>query len=180
MSNAWMRAAIVVALGIGLGAPALAQVQTGSILVHVADEQGAVLPGASITISSPALVSGQMSATTDTGGVYRFPSLTPGTYSVKVDLAGFQSIVRDNVAGLVGQKAAVDLTLKVASVTESVTVTSAASTVDTTSANTSVNLSGALLQQTPGGRDIWAVLEYKVPGLVMSRPDVGGTQGGLQ
>src|SRR5262249_16447956 len=31
-----------------------------------------------------------------------------------------------------------------------------------------------------GGRDIWAVLEYKVPGLVMSRPDVGGTNGRLQ
>jgi hypothetical protein len=187
MSRSWMRTsvagmrtAVAVALSIGLGAPALAQVQTGSILVRVVDEQGAVLPGASITISSPALVSGTMSATTDTGGVYRFPSLSPGTYSVKVDLAGFQSVVRDGVAVLVGQTASVDLALKVASVTEAVTVTGAASTVDTTSANTSVNLSSALLQQTPGGRDIWAVLEYKVPGLVMSRPDVGGTQGGLQ
>jgi hypothetical protein len=37
-----------------------------------------------------------------------------------------------------------------------------------------------LLQQTPGGRDIWALVEAKVPSLVMSRPDVGGTSGGLQ
>jgi hypothetical protein len=180
MSRASVRIAIAVALSALLLAPAYAQVQTGSILVHVADEQGAVLPGATITISSPALVSGQMTATTDAGGVYRFPSLSPGEYAVKVDLNGFQSVLRENVGVLVGQTASVDLALKVASVTEAVTVTGAASTVDTTSANTSVNLSKDLLQQTPGGRDIWAVLEYKVPGLVMSRPDVGGTQGGLQ
>ena len=52
--------------------------------------------------------------------------------------------------------------------------------MDTTSANVNVTLSKELLQATPGGRDIWALTEYKVPGLVMSRPDVGGTSGGLQ
>ena len=67
---------------------AAAQVQTGSILVKVIDEQGAVVPGVTVTISSPALVTGQMVATTDAGGVYRFPSLVPGTYSVKLDLTG--------------------------------------------------------------------------------------------
>jgi hypothetical protein len=176
----WSRAAAAVALSLGLSASAFAQVQTGSILVHVADEQGAVLPGATITISSPALVSGQMSAATDAGGVYRFPSLTPGIYTVKAELSGFQGIQRENVPVQVGATATVDLSLRVATVAEAVTVTGAASTVDTTSANTSVNLNKDLLQQTPGGRDIWAVLEYKVPGLVISRPDVGGTQGGLQ
>jgi Carboxypeptidase regulatory-like domain/TonB-dependent Receptor Plug Domain len=180
MTRWWMRATLAVALSIGLGVSAFAQVQTGSILVHVADEQGAVLPGANITISSPALVSGQMSAVTDTGGVYRFPSLSPGEYAVKVELSGFQAVLRENIAVQVGGTATIDLTLKVASLTEALTVTGAASTVDTTSANTSVNLNKSLLEQTPGGRDIWAVLEYKVPGLVMSRPDVGGTQGGLQ
>ena len=63
---------------------------------------------------------------------------------------------------------------------ETVTVTGASPTVDTTSATVNVTLSEELLQATPGGRDIWALTEYKVPGLVMSRPDVGGTSGGLQ
>src|SRR2546421_121369 len=53
-------------------------------------------------------------------------------------------------------------------------------TVTTTSANVNVNLSEQLIQATPGGRDIWALVEAKVPGLVISRPDVGGTSGGLQ
>ncbi len=68
--------------------------------------------------------------------------------------------------------------MKVASVAENITVTGASPTVDTTSANVAVNLSNELLQGTPGGRDIWGLLEAKVPGLSMSRPDVGGTSGG--
>jgi hypothetical protein len=133
-----------------------------------------------ITISSPALVAGQMTGVTDSSGAYRFPSLVPGAYSVKLELSGFQTVVRTDIPVLVGQTAPLDLALKVANVQETVTVAGGAPTVDTTSANSSVNLSEQLLQSTPGGRDIWAVLEYKVPSLVMSRPDVGGTSGGLQ
>ncbi|MFB3852709.1 MAG: carboxypeptidase regulatory-like domain-containing protein [Vicinamibacterales bacterium] len=159
---------------------ASAQVQTGSILVRAADEQGAVVPGASVTITSTALVTGQMTGVTDAGGMYRFPSLTPGTYTVKLELEGFQTVIRENIIVNVGQTVPVDIPLKVASVAETVTVSGAAPIVDTTNANVSVLLSQPLLQSTPGGRDIWALVEYKVPGLISSRPDVGGTSGGLQ
>src|SRR5262245_5881006 len=165
---------------VGLAGPALAQIQTGSILVRAADEQGAVVPGVSITISSPVLVAGSMTGVTDAGGAYRFPSLVPGTYTVKVELSGFATITRESIVVLVGQTTPVDFSMKVATLAENVTVTGASPTVDTTSANVNVNLSEQLLQGTPGGRDIWALLEAKVPGLVMSRPDVGGTSGGLQ
>ncbi len=165
---------------VGIVTPALAQVQTGSILVKANDQQGAVMPGVGVTISSAVLISGTMTGTTDTGGVYRFPSLVPGTYTVKVEISGFQTVVRENIVVLVGQTTPVDLQLKLASVAETVTVTGASPTVDTTSANVAVNLSEQLIQGTPGGRDIWGLLEAKVPGLVMSRPDVGGTSGGLQ
>jgi hypothetical protein len=172
--------AIVIALVAALAMPAVAQVQTGSILVKVVDQQGAVLPGVGVSISSPVLVSETMTGTTDAGGVYRFPSLSPGTYRIKLDLQGFQTLLRENIVVLVGQTTPVDLTLGVAGLAETVTVTGESPVVDTTSANVNVNLSEQLLQGTPGGRDIWALLEYKVPGLVMTRPDVGGTQGGLQ
>jgi len=157
-----------------------AQVQTGSILVRSTDEQGAATPGVTVTISSPVLVAGSMTGVTDTAGVYRFPSLVPGTYSVKLDLQGFQSVLRENIVVLVGQTTPVELALKVATVAETVTVTGASPVVDTTSANVNVNLSEQLLQGTPGGRDIWALVEYKVPSLLITRPDVGGTSGGLQ
>jgi hypothetical protein len=171
---------IALLIAIGIAAPVMAQVQTGSILVKTTDEQGAPTPGVAVTISSDVLVAGSMSGVTDAGGVNRFPSLVPGTYTVKVELQGFQTIVRENIQVLVGQTTPVELAMKVASVAETITVTGASPTVDTTSANVAVNLSEQLLQGTPGGRDIWALIEYKVPSLMITRPDVGGTSGGLQ
>ncbi|MBI3490331.1 MAG: TonB-dependent receptor [Acidobacteria bacterium] len=170
--------AVLAAIGVAM--PAAAQVQTGSILVKATDQQNAVMPGVIITISSPVLVAGSMTGVTDAGGVYRFPSLVPGTYTVKLDLSGFQTLVREGIIVVVGQTTPLELTLRVASVAETITVAGSSPTVDTTSANVNVNLSEALIQGTPGGRDIWALVEAKVPGLVISRPDVGGTSGGLQ
>jgi hypothetical protein len=171
---------LTAAAAIAIATPAVAQVQTGSILVRALDQQGAMMPGVTITISSPVLVAGTMTAVTDASGVYRFPSLVPGTYAVKTELSGFQTTNRENIVVLVGQTTPVEFQMKVASLAENVTVTGASPTVDTTSANVNVNLSEQLIQGTPGGRDIWALVESKVPGLVISRPDVGGTSGGLQ
>ena len=172
----FLRAMVVL---LATAVPLSAQVQTGSILVRVTDDQGAAVPGATVTIASSALVAGSMTGVTDSGA-YRFPSLPPGIYTVKVDLQGFQTVSRENVNVLVGQTTPIDLTMKVATLAETVTVTGTSPVIDTTSANVSVNLSEQLLQGTPGGRDIWALVEYKVPSLLITRPDVGGTSGGLQ
>ncbi len=163
------------------GAPsaAVAQVQTGSILVHAKDSQGGALPGATVTISSPVLVT-PMTGVTDATGTYRFPSLTPGTYEVKTELTGFQTLIRQGIIVSVGQTTPLDITLDVARVQESVTVSGQSPTVDTTSTNVSTTLNQQLLQSTPGGRDLWSIAEYKIPGLSTNRPDVGGNQGGLQ
>ena len=161
-------------------APAVAQMQTGSILVRVTDDQGAAVPGVAVTLTSPVLVSGTMSGVTDSGGTNRFPSLQPGVYTLKLDLQGFRSVIRENVTVQVGATVPLDLRLQLATVAETVTVTGASPVIDTTSANTSVNLGEQLLQGTPGGRDIWSLVEYKVPSLLITRPDVGGTSGGLQ
>ncbi len=66
---------VVLIVSFCVAAPAIAQVQTGSILVKTTDEQGAVTPGVAVTISSPVLVGGTASGVTDAGGIYRFPSL---------------------------------------------------------------------------------------------------------
>src|SRR5262249_50778586 len=180
-SGGSMKRLVLLALALALiSRAAAAQVQTGSILVRTSDQQGAATPGVAVTISSPVLVSGSMTGTTDLAGVYRFPSLVPGTYDVKIELAGFQTLVRQDIVVLVGQTTPIEASLKVATLAETVTVAGVSPTVDTTSANVNVNLSEQLIQATPGGRDIWALVEAKVPGLVISRPDVGGTSGGLQ
>ncbi len=82
-----------------------------------------------------------MTGVTDAGGVNRFPSLVPGTYTVKIELSGFPTVTRENIAVLVGQTTPVEFAMKVASVAENITVTGASPTVDTTSANVNVNLS---------------------------------------
>ncbi len=173
----WLAAVSVMAAA---ALPVAAQVQTGSILVRVTDAQEGAVPGVTVTLTSPVLVSGTMTGVTDAGGVNRFPSLQPGVYSVKLELQGFRTVIRENVLVQVGQTVPLDLSLTVATVAETVTVTGSSPVVDTTTANTSVNLSEQLLQATPGGRDIWSLVEYKVPSLLITRPDVGGTSGGLQ
>ena len=52
--------------------------------------------------------------------------------------------------------------------------------VDTKTVGSRTNIDSALLETTPGGKDIWNILEYKAPGVVVDTPDVGGNQGGLQ
>jgi hypothetical protein len=180
MKRAALVSMVLVAVSLGAVSPARAQVQTGSILIKVIDEQGAVVPGATATVGSPLVVSGQIVATTDAGGVHRFPALVPGTYSIKVEMQGFRTVTRDAMIVSVGQTTPIDVTLKLAGVAETVNVTGESPVVDTTSANVSVTLSQQLLQSTPGGRDIWSLVEYKVPGLITDRPDVGGAAGGLQ
>src|SRR3954469_1557899 len=101
-------------------ASASAQVQTGSILVRAVDEQGAVMPGVTITITSPVLVAGSMSGVTDAGGVNRFPSLVPGTYTVKVELSGFKTVTRENIVVLVGQTTPVEFSMQVATLAENI------------------------------------------------------------
>ena len=157
-----------------------AQIQTGSLVVKAADEQGMVLPGVAVTLRSTVLVSGQATATTDSGGIARFPSLLPGTYTVKVELSGFKTFVREDLNVAAGRTTPLDVQLTVGGLTETVTVKGEAPVVDTTTANLNVRLESKLLETTPGGRDIWSIVEYKVPGLVMDSPDVGGNQGGLQ
>ena len=157
---------------------ALAQ-QTGSILVKALDQQGGVIPGATVTISSPVLPT-PLVGVTDSAGVYRFPSLMVGTYTVRVALQGFKTSVRDGLQVLQGQTVSADAQLTVGGMTEETTVKGEPPVVDTKSANVKVNIDKDLLENTPGGKDIWSILQAKAPGIVFDAPDVGGNQAGLQ
>ena len=172
---------VVAALIFACAAPlaAFAQIQTGSILVKAVDQQGAVIPGASVTITSPVLPT-PLSGVTDAQGVYRFPALTVGTYQVRVSLQGFKTSVREGLQVLQGQTASIEAQLSVGGMTEETTVKGEPPVVDTKSANVKVNIDKDLLEQTPGGKDIWSILQSKAPGIVFDAPDVGGNQAGLQ
>jgi TolB protein len=81
-----LRVVVLLALAGVSGTSAFAQQQYGILNGTVLDEQGGVLPGAALTISSPSLIGGTRTAVTGPGGRYTFPNLTPGTYSVRFQL----------------------------------------------------------------------------------------------
>ena len=78
----------LILVGATLMVPAAAGAQglTGALGATVKDEQGGVLPGARVTLSSPALIGGPLTATTNDRGHVRFPVLAPGTYTLVVEL----------------------------------------------------------------------------------------------
>jgi len=76
---------------------AYAQVQTGSITGLVTDSSGAVLPGATVSLSGEKLIGGVQTQITDATGNYRFDRLPPGAYNVKFELSGFRTIERDDI-----------------------------------------------------------------------------------
>src|SRR5438552_214554 len=79
-----------------------AQALTGSLFGIVKDETGAVLPGASVEVSSPALIAGPATAITDEKGQFRFPSLAPGEYTLEIALPHFASYREDAIPIRVG------------------------------------------------------------------------------
>src|SRR5580765_8816174 len=78
-----------------LTSPALAQ--DAGITGVVKDNSGAVLPGATVTAASPALIEQQRTAITDGDGRYSITQLRPGTYSVTFTLEGFSTIKREGI-----------------------------------------------------------------------------------
>ena len=88
------------ALGCLLALPAAARAQS-TIGGTVKDTSGAVLPGVTVEVSSPALIEGPKATTTDGGGQYRIVDLRPGMYTVKFSLTGFTTVERPAVPAAV-------------------------------------------------------------------------------
>jgi hypothetical protein len=177
-TRSWCALALFTAAVI-VPSPSIAQIQTGSLVIKAVDEQGSVMPGATITATSPVLPR-EAVGVTDAGGVYQLPGLPVGNYVIKASLEGFKTVVREDVVVRQGQAITVELTLSVGTLAESVTVKGESPVIDTRSVGSRVNIDNAILESTPGGRDIWNIVEYKAPGVVVESPDVGGNQGGLQ
>jgi hypothetical protein len=178
--RSYVRTAVLLLAIVALWAPAgWAQVQTGSIAVKTVDDSGAVVPGATVTITS-AVLPKEITGVTDTSGVFQVPGLTPGTYTIKVALEGFQTSIREDIIVRQSQTASVQVPMKVGTLSEAVTVKGESPVVDTRSVGSKANIDAVILETTPGGKDIWNILEYKAPGVVVESPDVGGNQGGLQ
>ena len=134
--------------------PALAQT-TGRIFGQIVDPQGAVVPGVTVTVTSPAL-QGAQTQVTDTEGRFRFPSLPPGRYSLKAELTGFKPIERENIdVGLDRTVELPPLTMAVGGVAETIQVTSPV--IDVASTTIGINARAEVFNRLPIQRDIYSI-----------------------
>jgi outer membrane receptor protein involved in Fe transport len=104
----------------------LSQGLTGTLIGTVKDQQGGVLPGAQITISSPALIGGPASASTNEKGQLRFQALPPGLYALEVRMDGFAPFRDDEIAVGAGATIERSIALNVAGLVEAIDVEGAA------------------------------------------------------
>lgn len=160
-----------------IASPGLASAQSvasGAIQGTIRDQSGGVLPGVTATLSSPQLQVPQLVQVTDAEGAYRFVDLPAGTYLLKFELAGFSTLIREDLRLTVGFNARVDENLKVGAMEESVTVSGQSPIVDVTSTSASVAFTKEILENVPRGRDLQNVLAM-APGVTQERMDVGGS-----
>ncbi|HXI28629.1 MAG TPA: carboxypeptidase regulatory-like domain-containing protein, partial [Vicinamibacterales bacterium] len=160
-------------LGFLCAAPAFAQVQSTNLVGVVTDPQGGVLPGVTVTATSPALIASR-TAVTEVNGSYRLPSLPEGSYTLGFELSGFQSFKRTNIVLSLGQTLTVDVQLQVQSLQESVTVTAESPVVDVLTTSVGSTLNTSKLIGVPTATDLWSALA-RAPGVRMQGYDVGGS-----
>src|ERR1051325_1633236 len=161
-----------------LGAATTGYAQTlGTIAGTVKDATGAVLPGVSVEITSPALIEKVRSATSDGSGQYAVVSLPIGTYNVTFTLPGFSTVKREGTEILANFTASVNAELKVGAVAETITVTGESPLVDVQGTITNRAVTPDLIKAIPNGGTMYQ-LAAMMPGVFISGgQDVGGSSG---
>jgi hypothetical protein len=143
-----------------------AQTNAGSLSGRVTDANGGALPGVTVTATNGA-TGFNRSVVTASDGSYRFQSLPVGTYEVTADLAGFGAVTTRNVEINVSTDRGMNVTLKQASVKESITVTASSPLIETTPAIGTV-VSNREIQNLPLNGRQFANLGSLAPGTTLS------------
>jgi Carboxypeptidase regulatory-like domain len=153
---------------------ALAQ-QNGSIAGKVVDSNGTALPGVTVEARSDVLP-GPRLAVTASSGEYRMPALPPGTYTITFTLAGMQTVTRDAQIQL-AQEVALNVTLGLKGMTETVAVRADASLVDRDSQSIKSSLSADQMRALPVGQDYRDLIKF-IPGVQYTQDGTRGPSSG--
>src|SRR2546423_9158739 len=145
-------------------ATTFAQQTTGVITGRVIDQQGAAVPGATVTAKSPS-TGFTRTETSDAEGVYRLTALPVGIYDVTAELQGFSTVSKKDVAVNIGQTQSVDFPMKVASLAETVNVTGATPLIETTSSSIGAVVDVKRIESLPLNGRQFANLAATVPGV---------------
>jgi len=150
----------------------------GSVKGTVTDMEGNPLPGVSVTLTGPKI--SPMTVTTSDRGNFRFVSLPGGSdYTIKFELQGFKSVIREKQQLSYGRDINFDIQMEQAALEESVTVVGQSPVIDTKRTQVGVNITEEMLMSLPTSRNPW-VLMALAPGMMIDREDVGGSDAGQQ
>jgi hypothetical protein len=153
-------------------ASALAQNANGRVVGVVTDPQGAVVPGAKISVTN---VSTNETRQTTSGpdGTYQVLDLPIGNYRVTAERSGFAKVVTDPHALLINQTLRVDIPLVIGKTTETVVVSGESVNVETVNSTIGQSVTGRPVQELPlNGRNVLD-LALTLPGVVETNPDSG-------
>ena len=151
--------------------PVVAQETTASISGVVTDPSGAALPGVSVEAVNNR---GQRyTATTDSSGRYRFPSVQPGTYTVTATIAGMEPTALKNLRVTLSGATGADLKMRIGAVAETLTVTAEAPIVNLSSSSVATSVTRQQIEILPRGRDFTDVVAF-TPGATNDPVLAGG------
>jgi Carboxypeptidase regulatory-like domain/TonB dependent receptor-like, beta-barrel len=139
---------------------------SGEITGTVTDSSGAVLPNATVTLTSKDSGSSQTVTTSASGG-FRFPLLRPGVYTLTATANGFSKLTQDVTAG-VGQVTNTTLQLKVGTSAETIEVTGAAPLLETENANIATTYTPSQIENIPNPGGDLTNYALSTPGVVLS------------
>jgi len=139
---------LLAVFGLVAAIPGQAQSGRGTLTGSISDSSGATLSGASLDLKETNTGSGYSAETSDQG-LYTFPQLPPGTYTLAVSSPGFQSYTQKGITVNVGSTATVDVVLQVGSATASVNVSSDASHLQTESSDIGTTVPSELIEDLP-------------------------------
>ena len=146
--------------------PALAQMTTeGRIVGKVRDPSGAVLAGAQVTVSSPALQGSPVEVRASPTGTFRLLALPPGQYRLEVSAPGFQTYAEERIRVLVGGTIQRNVTLPLETVSEELTVSERGSLVDPRRVGTAVSYDSRTIHNVPRSRTSVTYFFRMAPGI---------------
>jgi hypothetical protein len=161
---------LLLLVGVGVQSVRAQAILEGKVTGTVTSEDGEPLPGATVEISSPALL-GTRSTTTSTRGTYFFLNLPVGKYTVTASRDAFKTVQQGNVEVSAASVVTVDLTLPVGTVQEKVTVTAEVPIVDTKTSTVDAKIDQEMLDKLPTSRDAFMDLALTTPGMAYGSDD---------
>ncbi len=147
--------------------PEMGYAQQAAIVGAVLDDSRAVLPGV-VVVATSQDTGRQFTTLSDEHGEYRLIGLPAGRYDLQADLPGFAATVTKNIELLVGQNATMTLTMKIASVNETVSVNGEVPLVDVEQAQVAGNVDTRQMQDIPISGRNWQQLATLVKGITMN------------